>query len=85
MSISVTEDSTPRGGSPFPNRREFPRSGYVPSRSMHSRIIRSISHEEAEEETDSETSHDIPHPRPVPRKTSLPAAFGACRGYSSEF
>ncbi|CAL4063117.1 unnamed protein product, partial [Meganyctiphanes norvegica] len=58
-SESLTGDSTPRGGSPYPGRKDFHRSTYSPAKKAPSGIMRSISREEPEDDlSESEVSQD---------------------------
>ncbi|XP_037800595.1 uncharacterized protein LOC119595549 [Penaeus monodon] len=81
---SLTGDSTPRGGSPYPGRREFPRTAYSPSKTSASKIIRSVSREEPEDDlSEGEASRDgRRRPEATGRKISLPIL--AYRGSTSD-
>ncbi|XP_042878382.1 mucin-19-like isoform X3 [Penaeus japonicus] len=81
---SLTGDSTPRGGSPYPGRREFPRTAYSPSKTSASKIIRSVSREEPEDDlSEGEASRDgRRRPEASGRKISLPIL--AYRGSTSD-
>ncbi|XP_068247624.1 uncharacterized protein [Palaemon carinicauda] len=83
---SLTGDSTPRGGSPYPGRREYPRTAYSPSKTSPSKIIRSISREEPEDDlSEGETSRDERRRKEVMgRKTSLPILTSRAGGSTSD-
>ncbi|XP_050693905.1 mucin-19-like [Eriocheir sinensis] len=51
---SLTGESTSRGGSPYPGRREYPRGVFSPPRVPPSSLLRSVSREEDEEEEEEE-------------------------------
>ncbi|XP_066967006.1 uncharacterized protein [Macrobrachium rosenbergii] len=84
---SLTGDSTPRGGSPYPGRREYPRTAYSPSKTSPSKIIRSISREEPEDDlSEGDTSQDERRRKEVVmgRKTSLPILASRAGGSTSD-
>ncbi|XP_069951743.1 nucleolar protein dao-5 isoform X8 [Cherax quadricarinatus] len=71
---SLAGDSTPRGGSPYPGRREYPPTAYFPSKTSPSNIIRSISREENEDEVERDV--DGKNKSSFKRKISLPIFMG---------
>ncbi|KAG7160029.1 hypothetical protein Hamer_G017481 [Homarus americanus] len=79
---SLAGESTPRGGSPYPGRREYPRTAYSPSKTSPSKIIRSISREEDEDDLSEDEIGRGKDRDSFKRKISLPVFMG--RGSTSD-